>query len=545
MKIEKRITLLEDLSRVFLTTLKEMSSSGEKVTAKAISWHMEENDKTKKIIEKAFKGSDEKTSLESEKEIDKYKSKIDSLENDRKKFQHMVLDAEDQCRKETDYHKRFALTFLNMSRTQNNEPFFNLMDEYRNLLTENAELEQREKALSDIKNMILRSDVTSDQESNQGNSILKGIFNRNGNTTGDKKLIQLKNTCLKALSDLEKIFGNSNRETLLQIQENVRNSDDFDYLLSLRKDVIDLIRKFIDDIQSEKEDVTGFLKDIGEKLTSMGKHLTVTSDNTDKYNQEDFSFNETLEKEIKSVSDSFETANNIESLKSQVMSKLDYITHALKEKREEYIYRIEKSREEREELLKNFENMIESVKERNRILTEQSRMDPLTGIFNRRVFEIRIDDELTRYHRYKTPFSLIFFDIDHFKKINDTCGHEAGDKVLKAIAKRVNEMVRKPDLFARYGGEEFVVILPETDIKQSVDVAKKLRLGIEETEFEYENTKVPVTISVGVTEAKETDLQCQPIINRADSLMYTAKKRGRNIVVSDLDENGSAKEKSN
>ena len=96
-------------------------------------------------------------------------------------------------------------------------------------------------------------------------------------------------------------------------------------------------------------------------------------------------------------------------------------------------------------------------------------------------------------------------------------------------------MIRKTDVFARYAGEEFVVILPETAIKQGIKVAAKLRKGIEETEFEYKGEKVPVTISVGITEAKEDDRQYQTIVNRADSLMYMAKDKGRNMVISDDD----------
>ena len=115
------------------------------------------------------------------------------------------------------------------------------------------------------------------------------------------------------------------------------------------------------------------------------------------------------------------------------------------------------------------------------------------------------------------------------------CGHEAGDKVLKSIAERVGEMVRKPDVLARYGGEEFVVILPETDVIQGITVASKLRKGIEETIFEYDNDRVRVTISLGITEIKEIDKEYQSVINRADKYMYMAKKKGRNLVISDLD----------
>ena len=146
-----------------------------------------------------------------------------------------------------------------------------------------------------------------------------------------------------------------------------------------------------------------------------------------------------------------------------------------------------------------------------------------------------IDAELDRFHRYNQPFSLIFFDLDRFKDINDRYGHEAGDKVLKAIAGRINEILRKPDIFARYGGEEFVVILPETRLKQGLNVAAKLRQEIEDAVFEYEDKRVPVTISLGITEVRETDRHYRVIVNRADSYMYRAKEQGRNRIISDLD----------
>ena len=201
----------------------------------------------------------------------------------------------------------------------------------------------------------------------------------------------------------------------------------------------------------------------------------------------------------------------------------------------EYLQRIEKAREEQEKLKSNFENVIGSVREKNRVLEEQTRIDPLTGIFNRRVFEDSIYGELERFHRYKKPFSLIFLDVDHFKKINDNYGHDAGDRVLKAIAARIAEMLRKPDMFARYGGEEFVVILPETSLNRGLNVANKIREEIDDAEFLYESERVPVTVSIGVTVVRDVDKHYNTIFNRVDSYMYTAKERGRNRVVSDLD----------
>jgi len=112
---------------------------------------------------------------------------------------------------------------------------------------------------------------------------------------------------------------------------------------------------------------------------------------------------------------------------------------------------------------------------------------------------------------------------------------EAGDRALKGITASAGQALRKPDVLARYGGEEFVVILPETDIKHGVNVAKKLHKLIEKTVFDYEGQNVSITISVGITEVCETDLKPDSVVKRADKLMYCAKEKGRNRVVSDLD----------
>jgi diguanylate cyclase len=348
-------------------------------------------------------------------------------------------------------------------------------------------------------------------------------------------LKQLKKVCTKALNDLEKVLGNRYRDEILRIQELIQESDNFDYILSQRKNLIELVRRVTTDIQVEKEEITKFLLEISEKLSLIEQEFSASTETSSKYHTEDVSFSSKIETEIQKVSESFNTIDSLDSLRSFVTSKLDFIRDALRSKQNEYSNRMEKAQEEQQRLKSSFKTVINTVREKNRILEKQSRMDPLTGIYNRRVFEESINAELDRSKRYGTPFSLIFFDIDRFKVINDTYGHEVGDKVLKAIAHRVSEMLRKPDIFARYGGEEFVVILPETSMEQGVSVAEKLRSEIEDAIFEYEENRVPVTISIGITEVRETDRQFQTIVNRADTFMYYAKERGRNRVISDED----------
>ena len=315
----------------------------------------------------------------------------------------------------------------------------------------------------------------------------------------------------------------------------ITGCDDFDYLLSQRESIVELLRKVTRDVQIEKEEITSFIWKIGEKLAAIEKEFTASSENQNLYNTQDASFSDRLESEIGKVSESFGKIQSLEGLKTLVVSKLDQVRSSLKFKSKEYLQRIEKASEDQEKLKSTFENVIGSVREKNRVLEEQSRLDPLTCIFNRRVFEDSIFTELERYHRYNQIFSLIFLDVDHFKKINDNYGHDTGDRVLKAIAARISEMLRKPDTFARYGGEEFVIILPETPLDKGLKVANKIREEIETAEFLYKGERVPVTISIGITVAREDDKHFNTILNRVDSLMYKAKEQGRNRVVSDLD----------
>ncbi|WP_297456489.1 diguanylate cyclase [Persephonella sp.] len=155
-----------------------------------------------------------------------------------------------------------------------------------------------------------------------------------------------------------------------------------------------------------------------------------------------------------------------------------------------------------------------------------SETDALTGIYNKGKFNHLLENELKKVKRYNRPLGLIIFDIDHFKKINDTYGHQVGDYVLKTIAKIVKENIRDTDIFARWGGEEFVIIAPETDISGTRILAEKLRKKIEEYNFDKVGK---VTSSFGVTEATPEDTP-DSIVQRADQALYLAKEKGRNRV---------------
>ena len=154
--------------------------------------------------------------------------------------------------------------------------------------------------------------------------------------------------------------------------------------------------------------------------------------------------------------------------------------------------------------------------------------DGLTGLYNRRYFQQMLDKEFARSKRYKNPLSLAFFDIDHFKSINDNYGHQFGDKVIAEISKIIRNSLRKTDYVARYGGEEIVLILPETPIGQTMIPIERIRIKIQEHGFVCEEKPVQVTVSCGLAGIEPDVSTYEELISRADKALYESKKNGRN-----------------
>ncbi|MCW8895602.1 MAG: diguanylate cyclase [Sulfurimonas sp.] len=169
-------------------------------------------------------------------------------------------------------------------------------------------------------------------------------------------------------------------------------------------------------------------------------------------------------------------------------------------------------------------NISEQEKYKNE-LEHLSITDSLTGIGNRRYFQQKIEEETLRAKRYVNPLSLIIFDVDHFKKVNDKYGHNVGDEVLKEYTKLVASMLRTNDIFCRIGGEEFIIILPHATKDDAKSIAEKLRVKIQESK-----KIIPITMSFGVVEYIKGE-DSEAIFKRADQALYKAKDSGRNIVV--------------
>ncbi|MBE7449792.1 MAG: diguanylate cyclase [Kofleriaceae bacterium] len=158
-------------------------------------------------------------------------------------------------------------------------------------------------------------------------------------------------------------------------------------------------------------------------------------------------------------------------------------------------------------------------------------IDGLTGAHNKRSFLEFLEREIARCARHRRPLSLLMFDIDHFKAINDTHGHLTGDYVLKEMSKRLLGRIRREELLARYGGEEFACVLPETDNAGAMIFGEQIRRLVADEPFEYEGDRFPVTVSVGVATVEGEDVDTTAFIKMADDNLYRAKREGRNRVI--------------
>ena len=176
------------------------------------------------------------------------------------------------------------------------------------------------------------------------------------------------------------------------------------------------------------------------------------------------------------------------------------------------------------------DRLIQELKKLQKDLEVSAMTDPLTGLYNRRVVQEKLEYEKIRFERSRNPFSLILADIDHFKRINDTHGHLVGDQVLVHIAAILKKIARKQDVICRWGGEEFIIFLPETHLEGGIVLANKLRMGIESQPLVHNGDAIAATMSFGISTYNNDRVSLENCIKEADECLYQAKQKGRNSI---------------
>jgi diguanylate cyclase len=291
-----------------------------------------------------------------------------------------------------------------------------------------------------------------------------------------------------------------------------------------------MIRSMREQANEEKKSLESFLTQLTEQLQTLDNFISsVEKDHHESIHQGQ-ALGERMREHIDHIGHSVDQASEIDQLKLAVRTRLETIAEHMSEfhqYEEERDVRAQEKIKELNEKIKTMEEDSENLRNKVKDERETALTDQLTEIKNRLAYDERIAHEYALWKRYQTPISLIVIDIDFFKKINDSYGHIAGDKVLHTVAQNLQNNIRETDFLARYGGEEFVIIMPATNEQEGLGVAEKLRNAVESCGFHYRGDAVNVTISCGIAEFSSDDTP-HSVFERADSAMYRAKSEGRN-----------------
>ncbi len=290
-------------------------------------------------------------------------------------------------------------------------------------------------------------------------------------------------------------------------------------------------------VQEEKRELEALLQEVTARLRGIDQDLAAALSHACDGFSKTRSFDEAVRAEIQDLESSSRDAADLDALKGAVRGALDAIRAHLETLQQHETEQEERLKSEVERLratVHQLESEVEEYREQTRRARELSLRDPLTGVHNRLAYQERAEEEQARWQRYGAPLSVIVFDLDHFKRINDNHGHRAGDLVLKTTAQLARSQMRQVDFFARYGGEEFVALLPETPLEAARVVAEKVRAAVEGFRFHSRGKRVDVTVSCGVAQLREGDTVATAF-QRADKALYGAKERGRNRTVTETE----------
>jgi len=280
----------------------------------------------------------------------------------------------------------------------------------------------------------------------------------------------------------------------------------------------------------EKREIEDLLQQMDVRLAEIASYLA--SDTADQRSAQNSSqqFDLLVTGEVRSLSSDVQSAQDLGALRNRVRDRLEIISHHLQDFRTREGARVSAQLDRTQRMRVRVTDLEREIHGLHKSLQEEQSLrmiDALTGIPNRAAYDDRIRHEFMRWQRENAPVSVLAWDIDRFKEINDAYGHSAGDKVLRVIAQHLAHHVRGTDFVARYGGEEFVMILIGTDATQASQTADKIRVGIENMGFHFHNKPVAVTASCGITTFRGDDTP-ETIFDRADRALYRAKDGGRN-----------------
>jgi diguanylate cyclase len=286
-------------------------------------------------------------------------------------------------------------------------------------------------------------------------------------------------------------------------------------------------------LEHEKDDLAGFLKQLTDTLNELDRDVQSDIELLHDDTGTRLALHDAMDSQMRGLEQDITAVNDVNQLKAIISTRLDRLrAHmtSLRESEDRLLQRMEQTTATMRGRILLLEKETEGLRENLRASRERMLIDALTGIPNRLALDERVKLELARFKRHKQPLTLAVWDIDHFKAINDTFGHKAGDKALRIVAQKLAQEVRETDFVARYGGEEFIMLFINTSVMDALAKADSLRESIAAAPFRYGDKPLRITLSCGLSQLRANDTADQ-LFERADQALYAAKQGGRNRCV--------------
>ncbi len=375
-----------------------------------------------------------------------------------------------------------------------------------------------EQKISSVQELLVRLHELVDEEK----SVVSEVFQ------SDIDPQQLKKQLLQLLDNVD--IPEPFIESVLLLKAQLQGEHPASELLDKTIDLLTAIKRHY---VNEQQEMAEFLTQLTEQLGHLGHQANGTKNTFAQSCKKRNLLDQSVNQQMLDLQESSANETQLDTLKQLVSTRLESITKQLNEHQQQ-------EQSEREQTQKQLQLLTEKIQQLESESTEihqkldntrkQALRDTLTQLPNRLAYEERLATELARFHRTGSPLSMVIWDIDFFKKINDTFGHKSGDKTLQIIARLLEKNCRECDFISRFGGEEFVMLLSDTDARSALVIAEKLRKTIEKTGFTSNGNKIRITVSAGISQFNKNDTG-NTVFERADKALYQAKQNGRNQCV--------------
>lgn len=337
----------------------------------------------------------------------------------------------------------------------------------------------------------------------------------------------IEHTLLGLLNDLT--LPERHRPQAESMRERLENGLNWYELLPILDDLAVLMLAITDSGQHEFE---AYLQQLNERLESFQSHLQEASEGHADNQSAERDLNSQLREQVDGLHSSVQGAADLDSLKHVLEGRLEGLLGTMDEHQQQRDKREEEMASRLKGLSERVAHMEQEAQGYREHLEEQRQkalVDPLTGLPNRAAWSERLDLEVADWQEKGGHLLMAILDLDHFKRINDSYGHLAGDKVLKIVANELRKRLRARDFIARFGGEEFVLLVPQTALAGGLQLAESLRAAVEACPFHFKGERVTITLSVGITAFRDGE-RSDAVLKRADEALYRAKHLGRNRV---------------